>query len=45
MKLDVPVIGILRGVESGFFRNVMDTKRNGHLFCFRPSGHRDYHEH
>lgn len=25
MKLDVPVIGILRGVESGFFRNVMDT--------------------
>ncbi len=25
MKLDVPVIGILRGVESGFFRNVMDA--------------------
>jgi len=25
MKLDVPVIGILRGVESGFFRSVMDT--------------------
>ncbi len=25
MKLDVPVIGILRGVDSAFFRNVMDT--------------------
>ncbi len=25
MKLDVPVIGILRGVESAFFRNIMDV--------------------
>ncbi len=25
MKLDVPVIGILRGVDSIFFQNVMDT--------------------
>lgn len=25
MKLDVPVIGILRGVDSDFFRKVMDT--------------------
>jgi 2-dehydro-3-deoxyphosphogluconate aldolase/(4S)-4-hydroxy-2-oxoglutarate aldolase len=25
MKLDVPVIGILRGVDSAFFRSVMDT--------------------
>jgi 2-dehydro-3-deoxyphosphogluconate aldolase/(4S)-4-hydroxy-2-oxoglutarate aldolase len=25
MKLDVPVIGILRGVDPAFFRNVMDT--------------------
>lgn len=24
-KLDVPVIGILRGIESGFFRQVMET--------------------
>lgn len=25
MKLDVPVIGILRGVDAGFFRSIMDT--------------------
>lgn len=25
MKLDVPVIGILRGVDAAFFRSVMDT--------------------
>ena len=25
MNLDVPVAGILRGVDSGFFRGVMDT--------------------
>jgi len=25
MKLDVPVVGILRGVESAFFKDIMDT--------------------
>jgi len=25
MKLDVPVVGILRGIDPGFFRSVMDT--------------------
>ena len=31
MNLDVPVIGILRGVDSGFFRTVMDTSFNSGL--------------